>query len=263
MASKNTFEIHGDSISIFRPEWKKVAHTTYREDYYDELCHYTWYDKKGYPCNGKLGHLHRYIMLKWYGQEVMDEMKRNGWVVDHMDNNHYNARISNLEFLATRYNVAKGQVLDVETKKLRSKIALSLFKDFSTKFYQITIAFNDETYCYNKASQSLEQINALYLLYDCDYRIVIRDAEQILLNYDLYRKIELSNLQIKDYKLEFTPNLQFTEQEKKEILSGERVIVERNGVYYLVKGGNSNTTMLSKHYIEGWKPSQEDDKIKE
>lgn len=38
-------------------------------------------------------------MEKWYGKETLDEMTEKGWVVDHMNNNGYDCRICNLEFL--------------------------------------------------------------------------------------------------------------------------------------------------------------------
>lgn len=41
------------------------------------------------------------------------------------------------------YNTAKGQTLDIDSKRLSHRIALNIFKDFSTGYYQITIGCND------------------------------------------------------------------------------------------------------------------------
>ena len=143
MASLNAFSRRDDEVQIYRDGWNAIAFTTYREDYYDELTSVTWTENKGYLVNSKLGALHRYIMLKWYGQEMLTEMTQQGWVVDHMNGDKFDCRVSNLEFLPTRHNVAKGQTVDVEADTLRRHIALSMFKDFETGLYQIHICCND------------------------------------------------------------------------------------------------------------------------
>ncbi len=92
---------------ISKEGWPLIGLTTYREDYYEELTSKTWTltkanietDDKGYLSNKTLGLLHRYIVAKWYGQDVLDTMTQKGFVVDHLNNNHTDCRISNLEFL--------------------------------------------------------------------------------------------------------------------------------------------------------------------
>ena len=146
MASRNKFEVVNGNVHIFRDGWEKVAEVTYREDYYEELTSVTWTKNNGYIKNSKLGSLHRYMVEKWYGKEILQEMTEQGWVVDHMNNNGFDCRICNLEFLLSRHNVAKGQRLDVESKEMWKNIALNLYKDFTTGFYQIAIGFNDDIY---------------------------------------------------------------------------------------------------------------------
>lgn len=250
MQSKNNFDIVNGNVHISRKEWNRVTEVTYREDYYKELTEATWTADNGYIKNSKLGLLHRYMMEKWYGKETLDEMTEKGWVVDHMNSNGYDCRICNLEFLLKRHNVAKGQTLDVESEELKSHIALNLFKDFSTGLYQISIGFNDDVYFWNEKTNELKPANSLFLLYDCDYRLVINDAEQILLEYQTERKIGLGKLKFVDYKIEFAPQIQFTEQEVDEIINGNRWYVERNGEIYFVKG--KNNWILDVHYKEGW-----------
>lgn len=145
--SKNIFEIIGDEVHISRPEWPIIGLTTYREDYYEEMKSKAWAltkansetDDKGYLSNTTLGLLHRYIVAKWYGEEMLEEMTAKGYVVDHMNNNHTDCRVSNLEFIKKAYNTAKGQAYDVDSKAMQHHIAINLFMDFSTGFYQITI----------------------------------------------------------------------------------------------------------------------------
>jgi len=248
MPSKNKFERYGEDIHISRDTWEQIAMTTYRDDYYDEITSVTWTANKGYLVNRKLGLLHRYIMEKWYGLEVVQELTQQGWVVDHMNNNGFDCRISNLEFLASRHNVAKGQTVDVETEKLRQHIALTLCKDFSTGFYQIHIGCNDPISLVNSETGEVRNLAKLKLLYNCDYRIVINDAEQILLNYDLYKKVPISMLQCADWKAEF---FELFEMNQEEI---GRPFIERNGKMYASIG--NNIWFHSSAVDIGWTPPE-------
>ena len=248
MPSKNKFERYGEDIHISRDTWEQIAMTTYRDDYYDEITSVTWTANKGYLVNRKLGLLHRYIMEKWYGLEVVQELKQQGCVVDHMNNNGFDCRISNLEFLASRHNVAKGQTVDVETEKLRQHIALTLCKDFSTGFYQIHIGCNDPISLVNSETGEVRNLAKLKLLYNCDYRIVINDAEQILLNYDLYKKVPISMLQCADWKAEF---FELFEMNQEEI---GRPFIERNGKMYASIG--NNIWFHSSAVDIGWTPPE-------
>lgn len=241
MKSKNTFEIHGDDVHIYRKEWGSMAFTTYREDYYEELTSVTWTKTSGknednaYLYNRKFGYLHRYIMGKWYGEDMVETMTENGWVVDHMNNDGFDCRISNLEFLPKRVNVAKGQMLDVDSNRLRSRIALSLYKDFSTGLYQIHIGFNESVSLYNVASgkfvtDELHRLAKLKFLYNCDYRTVVNDATSILSDYELYGQVNLMGLHCIDKKIEYFDNITLTEEEK------NMPIIERDGQFYAVIG---------------------------
>lgn len=255
MTSKNKFEIVNGNVHISREGWKRIAEVTYHEDYYEELTSVTWTEVNGYIKNAKYGYLHRYMMEKWYGKELLEEMTRRGWVVDHMNNNGHDCRICNLEFLSSRHNVAKGQTLDVESEEMKYHLALNMFKDFSTGLYQISIGFNDDIYLWDIEKGERRLINSLYLLYDCDYRLVINDAEQILLEYQTEKKFSLANLKFIDYKCEYPPEIEFTEQELDEIVNGDRWFVERDGKLYFIAG--KNNWVLSAHYKEGWTASDD------
>ena len=248
MPSKNRFDLNGTEIHIFRDGWKKVASTTYREDYYEELTSVTWTEHDGYLVNRKLGSLHRYIMKKWYGEEMLQEMDDKGWVVDHMNNDGFDCRISNLEFLAANHNRAKGQVLDVDTERLRMRIALTLCKDFTTGFYQIHIGCNDRISLVDMTTKEARDLAKLKLLYDCDYRIVLNDAERILLDYELTGKVPVGELKCIDYKPEYFENIMLKEEEK-----GQRIIA-RDGKKYFVMG--NGIWFHSSAVEEGWTPHQ-------
>ena len=248
MASLNTFCRRGDEIEIYRDGWDSIAFTTYREDYFEELTSATWTESKGYLVNPKLGALHRYIMSKWYGEDLLSEMTRQGWVVDHMNNEGFDCRISNLEFLSTRHNVAKGQTVDVDAENLRYHIALSMFKDFSTGLYQIHVCCNDAISLWNTATGEARPLARIMFLYDCDYRLVINDARDILLNYDLYKKIPLEKLHYVDFKPEFCEWVVPREDEK------GRPFIERDGTLYACIG--NNIWYHSSAIEKGWTPPE-------
>ncbi|MBQ6163205.1 MAG: hypothetical protein IJK23_01890 [Clostridia bacterium] len=242
--SKNSFAVNGDTIFIGRPEWETLAMCTYRDDYYSELSSHTWGLNNGYPSNSSLGGgLHRYMMAKWYGKDVLEDMTAKGYVVDHMNNNHMDCRICNLEFYKNNRNVAKGQYLDKEIP-LQYGIALNIFKDFTTGCYQITIGCND-TIKTNTGSI----VNSIKLLYDSKYPMVVLDAERILTEYTDEHTITLSNLGFCRMHLDYALDLDLTDKEK------EQAFVIRNGELFFVIG-NGKTYINAVNYDEGWTPPQ-------
>lgn len=266
MSSKNSFEVHGEDVHIYRTGWDSVAFATYREDYYEELTSVTWTmsktakSNKVYLQNGKFGSLHRYIMKKWYGEEMVDDMTAKGWVVDHMNNDGLDCRISNLEFLPKQINTAKGNYLDVSIRELRFRIALSLHKDFSTGLYQIHIGFNKPASLYDAASgkfatEEFHQLAKLKFLYNCDYRTVINDATNILSDYELYGCVKLDRLHFIDKKAEYFENIILTEEEK------GKSVIERDGKYYFIIG--NGIMFYSSPVDKGWVPSKNNDIISE
>lgn len=254
--SKNTFEVVNGDIHITKKEWPIVALTTYRKDYYEELTSKTWTltnansntDNKGYLKNKTLGLLHRYIAAKWYGDDVVEAMTAKGYVIDHMNNNHVDCRISNLEFLKKAYNTAKGQAFDVDSKAIEHRIAVNLFKDFSTGCYQMTIGCNDDI-VRETADGERYHIAAILLLYDCDYSIVINDAENIIRVYETEGRIDISKTYACDIKLRKAVDIKLTNEEKNS------VIVIRDGAPYLVLGTNK-AFLNSVYYQEGWTPPE-------
>lgn len=218
MPSKNTFDVNGDTISIMREGWDQIALATYREDYFYELSTHTWSINNGYPTNQTLGGgLHRYMMAKWYGEDVLKDLTEKRYVVDHMNNNHMDCRICNLEFLKHDRNVAKGMYLDKESKQMEHRLALSLFKDFKTGCYQITIGCND-TIVGEDSKGKKHYINAIKLLYDCDYSLVVLDAEAILTEYEAKNRFSTSCLHCCDQRVIEAPELNLTEEEKNKQL---------------------------------------------
>ena len=82
--SKNIFNISGNTITIFREDWERVATATIRDDYVEEIQNVTWGESNGY-LQSSLGTLHGYIMKKWYTEPVYRQMIENGFIVEHME----------------------------------------------------------------------------------------------------------------------------------------------------------------------------------
>ena len=248
--SANRFEVNGDTITIMKDGWDQLVLATYREDYYEELTTHTWGIVNGYPSNTSLGgYLHRYMMAKWYGEDVLRDMTAKGYVVDHMNNNHMDCRISNLEFLKNNRNTAKGQYMDKEMEQLRSKIAICLFKDFVTGYYQITIGCNDHIIRTDNEGK-IHHINEIKLLYNCEYPFVILDAETILTEYESSHRIILSHLNHCDYREVEAPEISLTEEEK------NHAVIIRDGVPYLVLG-EGKAMIHTVHYDKNWTPPEQ------
>lgn len=121
-----------NSIEIYNKRKEKIGIATDRDDYHDELYKLAWnLNSKGYIVNKKVGSLHKYMMGKWYGDEVVREFYNKGYIIDHINNEHYDNRISNLAFYLRTRNVAKGMYFDKESKQIRDKLLVQIHKDFS------------------------------------------------------------------------------------------------------------------------------------
>ena len=196
------FNVYDDLVTIYRDVFPKLALTTYREDYYDELTSLTWSLKNGYLHSHKLDkYLHQYIMEKWYGEDVVKDMYSKDWIIEHMDNDGLNCQVSNLEFLPKNRNSSKALGYDKERKN-SIDICVNMFKDFSTNCYQITLAFNDTIILKDNSCNELEELNGIRLLYNSDkqYITVVSDADKILIDFKEYRKVNLDKLEFDDFE---------------------------------------------------------------
>lgn len=257
MNLKNKFEVKGNTIFIMGEGWDRVATTTYRADYYDELSSHVWHlDDNHYPVNAALGGgLHRYIMRKWYGDKTVKDFTDRGFIVDHINNRHNDCEITNLEFYLKDYNTSKGQQLDKDVLKMQDHIALCVFKDFNTNCYQITIGCNDTVCC--KWNGRERYVQNFKLLYNCsdvevDYPIVINDAEGLLLSYmkDGAAGIDFRKTYACDVRVYLAPDIELTETEKKQPM------VQRGNQLFLVMGNGQNK-IVSAHYDPNWYPPKE------
>lgn len=200
--SKNKFSIDGDTITISHPDWDFLATASIKDDFADEIQEVSWSKNGDYIYSSRLKeYLHIYIIKKWYGEETYEQMKANGCVVDHMDNNGHNCCIDNLSFLMDNENKAKGLTVDQYSKE-KTHIALTLCKDFYTGHFQITIVFNYPAIAKISTVESSAVIDLAYLLYDRDYTEVINDARTILYDYNRDCTFEPEKLHHTDYHIE-------------------------------------------------------------
>lgn len=192
-----------NNIRIYNNNKAEIGLATDREDYHDELNKLVWsLDNKGYIKNKEVGSLHKYMMQKWYGDDVVDKFYQKGFIIDHINNKHNDNRISNLAFYSKTRNVAKGMYFDRESEQIGDELRLTIHKDFQKKCYQISIAFNDCFFTLREPDV-LVQIYALYLFYNSDisYDTVVNDATDIITMFQENDEIDLSNLKYCDYKL--------------------------------------------------------------
>lgn len=221
MASRNKFERHGDIVFISNTGWDFVATASIRDDYADELESVTWSKSGNYLYSSKLKvYLHIYIMQKWYGDDVYREMSNNQYVVDHMDNEGHNCCIDNLCFLVSDENKAKGMTVDKMSKD-RSHIALTMFKDFRTQLFQMTIHFNYPATAVITELTKPTVIELAYFLYDCEYEMVINDARSILYDYRRNFTFQPGKLHFIDYDIEGTYGKAWPIEKYDEYLAGK------------------------------------------
>lgn len=159
-------------------------------------------------------------MRKWYGNEVYKQMKANNYVIDHMDNNGYNCHISNLCFLLKSENTAKGLTVDKLSNE-KAYIALTMFKDFSTQLIQSTIVFNYPAIAKISNLDIPAIIELVYLLYDCDYELVINDTRTILYNYRKDYTFEPEKLHHIDYHIEGAYGVPWSKEKYDRYVKGE------------------------------------------
>jgi hypothetical protein len=181
----------GDRINFLDEEQGILGYTDYTEELWNKINLVNWKVKwgkensqggrKGYigTYSKKLGDykmLHQIVMIHWYGFEALKEAYEKDFIVEHMDNNSFNCCTNNLCFAPNNVNIAKGQTYDKERIEAFPIVAISMFKDFETQKFQITVGFNKEVF--KQTQNDLVGINDIRLVYDNNYRRTLMDAEK-------------------------------------------------------------------------------------
>ena len=193
--------------------------------------------------------LHQFIVEKWYGKELLDEMYKKGFIIEHLDNNEFNNTLSNLDFLLSDYNTAKGQWLDKDIVKYRDRIALRMYKNFHTDTYEISVAFNE---CFDEklADGRILPVKAIHFLYDTDYITVLLDASKIIHDYIFLSTIQMDKLSFCDIRIEYAHFVDLTDEERERVGNGNGGIIERDGKILLIPG--KYMKIVSGHKIKEW-----------
>jgi hypothetical protein len=217
----------GKTIYINRPKANKLAYTEYNEELFNILKAYTWSVKGEYLYSNKLKkYLHRYVMEYYYGEEAIKVANEKGFVVDHIDNNGFNCRVSNLCFIPNALNKAKGLTFDKRRREMVDDLTLTFYKDFVSGQFQITITFNKEFVYIHEGKGVL--VDRAYYLYDNDFELVLSDASKIL--QQVQKNYRFHETKLSHKKMIYVPStyIELNEDEKKGS------IIERNGNHYLL-----------------------------
>jgi hypothetical protein len=177
--------------------------------------------------------LHQISFDYYFGEEFRKEAYSKGYIIEHLDNDGFNCSISNLFLLKKIKNTYKGWNFDKVVDNSKHIVALKIYHVLENRTFQITIVFN-ESYRNDHIGKSLGKVR---LLYPYNYEIVLQDAEQIIeaisnrenINFERWKEI----YRFKDIRIEYAPELQLTEEEKKQPPGS---LVLRDGKHYLLIG---------------------------
>ncbi|MGG4456871.1 hypothetical protein ABEX29_01045 [Brevibacillus porteri] len=177
----------------------KLGVTDYNEELYKKITAVSWSKNGKYIRSNKLKtSLHQYVMAYWYGEEELDKAKKEGFIVEHHNNDGFDCRISNLSFAPEDQNKAKAFTYDKMRKDLMQSIAINFYKDFETGRYQITLGFNKPHWIIDRSQKKNIEVTAIYLLYNDDFFRTLNDATNILHEMKQYRQFKLSSLRYEE-----------------------------------------------------------------
>lgn len=184
---------------------------------------------------------------------MVKDMAKRGYIVDHINNEHMDCRISNLAFYLKDWNTAKGQYFDKYSKKLEKDLAIVIARDFSTGYYQLSIVCNIPM-IYIDDIRNRHSIDAIRILYDKDtYSDVVLDAERIVTNYIERKEFTIPKssyrLECKIHEYKAPTNLENDAEKGGNILT-------KNGDYFINVDGQ-DTFINELHYEKGWRPNSE------
>lgn len=189
---------------------------------------------------GLLGVWGKWMKHAKYIYNIQD-FNPEGYMVDHMDNDGHNCCIDNLCFLIADENKAKGMTLDKMSAD-KSHIALSMFKDFETQLFQMTIVFNYPAKLILSDLEKPAAIELAFFLYDCEYEMVINDARAIMYDYRRDYTFAPEALHAIDYHIEGK--------------YGTPIPVERFDEYQQVDCDHTVVFFVKKAPIKGWKKGE-------
>ncbi|MBZ9622943.1 HNH endonuclease [Clostridium sp. FP2] len=239
--------IRGDKIEIIRSSYKKIAFATYDKELFDKISSVTWTltkdsGGKEYIVSKKYGSLHRLVVAHFYGEDYVTEAYKQGYVIDHMDNNGYECTYENLVTIPRKENVAKGQTYDIERKESIRKFAINITRDFNTKEFQISVIFNKHIDIVE--NDIVTPLSVIYFKYGTDYKTTFIDARSIINDLNSGGKLNLGHLRCDKYSYK---KAEIVFASKEDIESGMYI---KDGKMYIIQGSPS-TIMLKTNHNKG------------
>lgn len=208
---------HDEHRIRFLSEDKKIyGYTEFNDRIWDKVGNANWYvsdndikmGKRTYiytgstPFSKRYTKLYEIIMCIWYGKEMVDTMRDNKYIIEHMDNDPHNCSIENLTFAHENLNKAKAFSFDKVRPEMLTKVAMNIYKNFSTKKFEITLGFNDSYSLILDESNESKKIplNALHLKYADDYETIIMEANFIANSFKKGHDLNIDLLNCYEYK---------------------------------------------------------------
>jgi len=242
--------IHNNTISISIEGMDKLALVDYTEELFGIIESARFRvprtdktrESYKYPYSNKYKkYLHQMIFDYYFGENIRKKLYEEDYIIEHLDNNGFNNRISNLFALKQIKNTYKGWHLDKIIRKSKPIIALRIYHMIDNKTFQITIGLNT---VFASDEQDVS-ISTIKLLYEYDYEVVLQDAELLIerivrdkvINFSKWSKL----YRYKDIKIEYAPKIVLSEEEKK-LNPGS--IIWREGVAYILIGMNEKSSGL-------------------
>ncbi len=259
-----SISVYNDCISINIEGMSKLAFVDYSEDMLEIIRNARFRvprtpetrTKYKYPYSNEYGKtLHQIVFDFYFSEEKRTELYAQKYIIEHLDNDGFNCRISNLYFLKDIKNTYKGWHLDKISKESMPIVAMKIYHIFENKTFQIVL-FSNQSFV-NKST--LNYLQTVKLLYEYNYEIVLQDAEQILestvnsgeIKFDQWRKLYRYN----DIRKTYFPKIELTEEEKQQ---GFGTLIWRDGEPLLLVGMDENSIGLvnSVPYDVDWNVKQ-------
>lgn len=250
ISNKVSISVYNDCISINIEGMSKLAFVDYSEDMLEIIKKARFRVPRTpetrlnykYPYSNEYGkNLHQIVFDFYFSEEKRTELYARKYIIEHLDNDGFNCRISNLYFLKDIKNTYKGWHLDKISKESIPIVAMKIYHIYENKTFQIVLFFNQSFV--NKST--LNYLQTVKLLYEYNYEIVLQDAEQILesiinsskINFDQWRRL----YRYYDIRKTYFPKIELTEEEKQQ---GFGTLIWRDGKPLLLVGMDENSIGL-------------------
>lgn len=193
--------------------------------------------------------LHQVVIDFYFGEDVRRQAYSQNMIIEHLNNNGFDCRISNLYFLLDVKNTYKGNYYDKFRKQSIPIAAMNIYHNILNKTFQVIILFNE---CF--ADSEGNCISSLKMLYSKEYAIVLQDAESMLEEI-----VNKKHFNIKEFKEKYRFDKHEIEyftlvgsENGSKPMPGECVMI--NGEPYLVIGheGDRICHMIETPFDKDW-----------